>query len=434
MRRLVWVALAASAACSDVSKLPAGPVDGFYRPTGLGVYGGKLVVASSNADLLYDPATGGSVITVDPAVNPASWIGGLNVQSFAGQLAIADPNDPRDPALRCPAIPGPLALVPTRGVDQLYLVGLAANGAPSCAGCATALTGGQFADAYSVGVECGATTARAYVGYLRGVSAAAWVTQVDLTTSPPTLRSNSFGVGQMLGFAYDPARKRLYAAQSPQGIRWVDLLGGCAFDVAEVDGGCHGGAAALPSGLDVRGIVLSRPPVLGFPPPRVYVLARVYDAQATTSLGLTAGDVDGVLLVMEPVDDLAGQTHLQLVKPPIRVGYGPVSITRLPGRAGKRDVIAALALEDPVLLLFDDDNDAQVVIGRDVVVTGHPWVGSQPFGLAVDPVPTAGGAARVYVGSYAENFVTEIDVPLANIDQTQVPPLGGFRRITGGTR
>lgn len=455
VRRLVWVALAAGAACSDVTKLPSGPTDSFYRPTGVGVYAGKLVVASSNADLLYDSSTGGSVITVDPAVgaDPSrpQLVSGLNIESFAGQVAIADPADPRGAAFQCPAVgplaSGALALVPVRGADQLYAVSLGSGGALSCAGCATSLGGAQFADAYSVGVACAPATsvspamARAYVGYLRGQSAQAWMTEIDLAASPPTVRSGAFGIGQMRGFAFDPSRRRLYAVQAPQGIRWFDLTEGCVFDAAEIDGGCRGGAVAMPPGLEARVIALSRPDAPGTP--RLYVLARVYDALAAGYAGVRGGDVDGQLLVMEPFDDLAGQTQLHLVRPPISVGYGPVALATLPGRAGRRDVLAALTIDDPLLMIFDDDTGASVVIGRDDLYdpvtnpapTGHPWIGAAPFGLAVDPVPTAGGDAHVYVGSFQENFVTQIDVPLADIELTHIPASAAapYRHIRGGT-
>lgn len=423
VRRLLWVALAAGTACSDVAPHDPGPTDTFYRPMGIGVYAGDLVVASSNSDLRYDAATGGSVISVDPVSGKLG--GGMNIQSFAGEMAIADPSV-------CPGIgPGALAAVPVRGANLLYLVQVGAGGGLTCDGCDVSLGGQLFVDAFAVGVACSPAVdgarpiARAYVGYLRAVNAQAWISEVDLVTH--TVRSNSYGLGQMLGFAYDAGRKRLYAAQSPQGIRWIDLAGDCALDVPEIDGGCHGGAAVLPAGLQAVAIALSTPDPT-FPVRRLYVLARVYDANAAASAGVRAGDVNGVLLVTELVDDLAGQTQINIVKE-IPVGYGPASLALLPHRAGQRDVVAAVAGDDPVLLLFDDDTDASVVIGRDAL--GHSWLGSEPYGLAVDPVPSA-GLAHVYVGSYVENFVSLVDVQLADINLTTIPP-GGFGRITGGT-
>ncbi|HEY6002716.1 MAG TPA: hypothetical protein VIV57_07560 [Anaeromyxobacter sp.] len=442
MRRLFCVALLAGAACSEVSRVEPGSTDTFYKPTGIGVYAGKLVVASSNADLLFDSATGGSVITVDPAVprpdpTKVGLVGGLLIQSFAAQMAIADPNDPRGAEFQCD-IPAPIALVPVRGADLLYRITLGPGGVPSCGdGCVIDLSGHAVADPYSVGVACGGGIARLYVGYLRSFAGVATITQIDLLKNGE-MKSNVFGIGQMRSFAYDSAHKRLYAAQAG-GIHWVDLSEDCDFEAADTSGGCHGGVMAIPSGLEAHAIALSRPrSEVPTPPRRLYVLARVFDAQAAAAVGIRFGDVDGYLLVMDLAEDLAGQAQVHLVKPPIRVGFGPIAMALLPGRAGKRDVVAALTVDDPALLLFDDDNDASVVIGRDIVstpshvATGHPWLGTQTFGLAVDPVAT-GGVARVYVGSFQESYVTPIDVPLDDIEGTAVPPAAGFARIMGGT-
>lgn len=436
VRRLVWVALLSAAACSEVSRGEPGSTSTFYRPTGIGVYAGKLVVASSNADLLYDSDTGGSVISVDPAVvaadpTRAGLVGGIDIESFAGEMAIADPADPRGAEFQCADLPGPLALVPVRGADVLYPISLAPNAAPSCDGCAIDLSGHAFADAFSVGVACSPGIARVYVGFLRGLASSAWISQIDLLRGGE-VKSNVFGQGQMRSFAYDSSLERLYAAQAG-GIHWVDLVEDCDFSLSEVEGGCHGGVMALPAGLEAHYIALSRADAPGSAR-RLYVLARVFDAQAAATIGIRPGDVDGYLLVNDIEVDLTGIPRLNLVKPPIRVGYGPIALALLPGRTGMRDVVAALTVDDPALLLFDDDNDASVVIARDVVgtnATGHPWLGGSPFGLAVDPVPAA-GMARVYVSSFGDNYVTPIDVPLDDIEGTQVPPAGGFRRILGG--
>lgn len=439
MRRLLWLALVAGTACNEISRAVPGPTDSFYKPAGIGVYAGRLVVASSNDDLLYDSATGGSVIAVDPAdaSDPARppLVGGFNIESFAGQLAIADP-------AVCP-IGGALALVPVRGADVLYRVALAANGAPSCgAGCAVPLGGtGSFADAFAVGLACATTPApfaRVYVGHLRGADSAAWVSEIDLLTD--AVRSHSFGVGQMRGFAFDAARKRLYAAETGQGIRWIDLANDCQFDLEPGEGGCYPGLAALPTGLEPGAIALGR--AGQGEGQRLYVLARVVDSQAAAGWGVRAGDADGVLLVTELVENLFGTTELRLLKEPISVGYGPVAVAVLPSRGATRgDVVAALTADDAVLLLHDDETDARVVIGRNggagdpLIPIGHPWLGTQPFGLAVDPATFAGPdgtSAAVYVGSYDEGFVSRLVVPLEDIQQ--VEPVAGddFRRIFGG--
>jgi hypothetical protein len=430
------LALALAAACGELSPVESGPTHSFYRPIGIGVYGGALLVASSNADLRYDGDTGGSVITVDPAPAPVGgwvpWIGGLNIRSFAGELAVADP-------AVCPGITDALALVPVRGADLLYRVELGAGGAPTCDGCELSLRGHEFTDPFAVTVACGPGFARAYLGYLRSVGGRAWLTQIDLTQADPTadgaVQHVARGLGQLRAFAFDAQRKRLYAAQTATSattvIRWYDLAGDCRIDVEELDGGCRGGVAALPPGLEPHGLALANGD-----PSRMYVAARIFDTRAAAVAGVRVGDMDGLLLVVNLVDDLAGQTHLQIEKQ-ISIGYGVTALRVFPARTPpRRDAVAVLAAEDGVLWLYDDETDALVAIGRDArgeAATGHALVGAEPYGLAVDPIVRAGNV-RVYVGSYAESFVTPIDVPLDDIDgwlQQGLPP--PLPHILGGT-
>ncbi len=431
MRRLFWALLALPVACSDVSTVEPGPTTSFYRPLGIGVHEGNLVVASSNSDLRYSDESGGSVISVDPLADPVTWLGGLNVRSFAGELAIADP-------ARC-GIPAALALVPVRGSDVLYRIGIDAAGALSCDGCELSLTGQGATDPFAIGVACdGAGFARAYVGYLRSMGGAAWITQLDLTQpdgADGAVQHASFGSGQMRAFAFDADRKRLYVAQSATGsstfIRYVDLLGGCRFGAPVAENGCRSGFAALWEGIEPRAIALSR----AGPEPfrRMYVSARVYDPALAASVGVRFGEVGGVLLVADLVDDLAGQTQLQIVKVVKPLGYGAGALALLPGRGpAVRDVVAVLAGDAGELLLFDDETNDLVFVGEDP--NGHPLLGSAPTGLAVDPVPSVAGDAHVYVGSFQENFVTRIDVPLADINTLTLPvPPATFPRIAGGT-
>jgi hypothetical protein len=91
--------------------------------------------------------------------------------------------------------------------------------------------------------------------------------------------------------------------------------------------------------------------------------------------------------------------------------------------------VAALAGDDGVVWIYDDETGARFAIGRDPT-TGAPRVGHSPFGLAVDPHVLPGtNSARVYVGSFQEHFVTAIDVPL---DDPERVDLGAMRRINGG--
>lgn len=420
MRRLLLVLLALPVACSELSEMEPGPTTTFYRPVGLGVHQGHLVVASSNSDLRYDDETGGSVIAVDPLADPVTWLGGLNVKSFAGELAIAD-------AARC-GIPGTLALVPVRGSDVLYRIAIGAGGALSCDGCELSLSGQGATDPFAVAVACdGAGFARAYVGYLRSVGGSAWITQIDLTqpeTADGAVQHAAYTTGQIRSFAFDAGRRRLYSAQTTTGsstfIHYVDLVGGCRIDVtdAEAPNRCRSGAAALWPGIEPRSIALSRG---DGPEPfrRMYVSARVYDPVAAATVGVRVGEVGGFLVVADLVDDLAGRTQLQVVKV-VPLGYGAGAVALLPGRGPTvREVVAVLAGGSGELLIYDDETDDRVYVGRDGV--GHPLVGAAPIGLAVDPVPSGTGHAHVYVGSFEENFVTRIDVPLADINGLALP-------------
>jgi hypothetical protein len=439
VRRLAIVlAAAAAAACNDTSTAASpAPGDQFYQPTGIGVHAGKLLVASSNSDLRFDAETGGSVIAVDPATSPPALVGTVNVRSFAGMMAIADP------LAGCPiANPeqGALALVPVRGEDQLYRVRVGAGGALACDGCALPVGGAEFVDPFAVGVACGDGRARAFVGYLRTTNGASYLTQVDLAKAPgeegAVQTRNLQRIGQVRAFAHDPELRRLYFTRtvnaSAATLLWLDLGGGCELVPPTPPEGqaaapaCRMGETGLdviPRGLELRGIALSSSSV---PHRRAYLTARIYDADAAALSGVRVGDYDGLLLVADLVESLAGDLQLRFVRQ-IPIGYGAGEVVRLPARAGgRRDVVAALATDSGVLWLYDDDTGELVALGRDEL-TGHPLVGRVPFGLAADPVAVA-GVARLYVGSFQESFVTRIDVPLDDPGAAAILP----DRLTGG--
>jgi hypothetical protein len=441
MRRLALLALAGTLACGeDLPELQAGPLDAFTFPTGLGVLDHRLVVVSSNADLTYESETGGSVISAnvcEPAVPPDPQIctadtvaGALNVESFAGELGVANP-------AACPALAaagkGAAVVVPIRGTNVVYRFAVDAAGALSCDGCEIPVGSGERGDPFSVGIACGPGIARAYVGYLRSSSGNAWLSEIDLTKDPGAdgyVRHRLFQeTGQYRGFAYDAARSRLYltraaAAGAPQ-IRWVDLAGECRIDVPEQDGGCRTSstlAGSIPSELELRAIALANEPSSGGAVRRAYLTARLKDP--TTG----ASNLDGLLVVGDLSEDLAGRLQLTIVDR-IPIGYGAGDVRVLPPRAGKRDVVAALAGDDGVLWIYDDDTGGRVAIGRDPG-TGAPTVGRGPFPLAVDPDPLA-GVARVYVGSFREYFVTPVDVPLAAPETAHIVTAsdGKLRRV-----
>ena len=142
------LALALAAACTSEPTAPAGPLGQIRLPTGIAVQDHRLLVASSNADLLYDTDKGGSVISLDPSADPVGLssvkiAGAVNVPSFAGELALARPDVPGAlgiDAEACgtgPDLPGteamraPLAVFATRGSNTLNVLEIADDGALS---------------------------------------------------------------------------------------------------------------------------------------------------------------------------------------------------------------------------------------------------------------------------------------------------------------
>jgi hypothetical protein len=428
LRRLAWCAAALAAACGgEVTPLP-GPLDHIVLPTGIAFQGGQLLVASSNADLLFDVGTGGAVIAIDPASGLAQP-GGANITSFAGELAVADP-------AICTSIgPLPLAITPTRGANTLNV--LTVDGAKlTCDGrCGLPLSGGGI-DPLAVTVGCSARGSRAYVGYLQAQGALAWVSQFDLNPDDPSLRHMSLGTGPVRGFAYDPARERLYAlgvaTATPTPLRWLDLAG-CDFG-APGAAGCTVHEATFPeqsTGIELRAMALASTSAPGAPQ-RAYLVGRRYNVITAATVGGRADDLGGVLLSVDLVDDPFGGLEIQVVNE-VEFGRGAEGVRLLPHRPGLRDVVVALAQDAGELLVYDDETGAYHVIGRDEA-TGVPFLGHQPFGLAVDPVPV-GSVAKVYVGGFRESWVTPVNVSLDAVDLTSIVQVGGApRRITGAAQ
>jgi hypothetical protein len=92
VRRIAWFAAAALVAACGTEVMPAkAPLDRIRLPTGLAVVDGRLLVASSNADLLFEEATGGTVIALEPsaALTTFALTGAVAIRSFTGDLAVA---------------------------------------------------------------------------------------------------------------------------------------------------------------------------------------------------------------------------------------------------------------------------------------------------------------------------------------------------------
>jgi hypothetical protein len=429
LRRLAWFVAALAVACGDEAKLEAGPLDRMYLPTGLAVHDHKLLVASSNADLRYDDETGGSVIAFDPRdLDSVSVAGAVNIRSFGGDLAIA-----ADPvACGTVVVPEAIAVVATRGSNTLNVLRISDSdsGALSCDRCGIPISA-SFVDPLAVAIACAGGHARAFVGYLRATSSQAWITEYDLDSG--TLRNALVGVGPVRALAYDAAADRLYvvglATGQPTPLRWVGLSD-CEIGVTGA-GACTVGQAAIPAlppGVELRSIALAHHP-FGSAPQRAFLTGRIYDPTSAATAGGRTVDYGGLLIVVDLVDNAFGGVDVELVDS-LPIGRGAQDVRVLPARAGKRDVVAALAVDEGELWIYDDDTGSLARFGRNAA-TGAPELGHQPYGLAVD-AELVGTMARLYVGSFAESFVTPIDVPLDTPDQP-VFAGGTQRKISGGT-
>ena len=440
------LALALAAGCTAEPAAQAGPLDRVRLPSGMVVDdGGRLLVASSNSDLLYDDATGGSVISFEPGAvltgtSSVTIHSAINVRSFAGELAIArtgvrwTPSEsPFPDAEACgTTLPGgdlpdglekTLAVFPTRGSNTLNVLSIAPDGALACEACGLP-AGTGFGDPFSAAIACGAGRKRAFFGYLTVPNSEAVVAELDLVTF--ALRTAIIGIGQPRGFAYDRDRDRLFLASiatgTPTPLRWIDLAG-CTLGAGLGAGGCNIGSATLatlPAGLELRSIALAHS-TPGTPRPqgvalRAYVTARLYDASLAAGAGFRTTDFGGLLIVLDLRDDGLGGVQPQVVWT-VPIGRGAADVVLLPRSPnwapGRRDVVAALSVDEGELTIYDDETRSVTVFRQDQA-TGAPVLGHQPFGLAADPFPagTANRTARLWIGSYGDSFVTPIDVAL----------------------
>ena len=158
----------------------------------------------------------------------------------------------------------------------------------------------------------------------------------------------------------------------------------------------------------------------------------MYDVPSASVAGGRTTDYGGLLVVLDLVENSQGNVTPELVRivPETgTLGRGLQDVRVLPARPGKRDVVAAIAVDEGVLWIHDDETLELASFGRDPL-TGAPVLGHSPSGLAVDPAVVA-STSRLWVGSYMDDFVTPIDVPL------DAPGLAAFaggapHRITGG--
>jgi hypothetical protein len=412
-----------------------------HRPTGLAVLDGRVLVASSNADLLYAQDTGGSIMsldTLDPfSLDTVRVAGAMNIQSFAGELAVAKnlPQTPGAPeADHCGAdITGPLGVFATRGSNTLNVISVDPAGPIACEFCGIH-SSGQYADPFPVTIGCAPGRPRAFIGYLNTQNAEGWVSEMDLRSGG--VITAPVGLGVVRSLTYDVAHDRLYLAQlataAPTPLRWVGLgnceLGGAGANACSV---YQATIPGIPAGSEIHAIALGHP----FPgePQRAYVSVRLYDTASAAAAGGRTTDAGGLLVVVDLVEDSLGgvtPTLVRVVPETGTLGRGLQDVRVFPARPGMRDVVATVAVDEGIVWIFDDETQALVSFARDPI-TGAPTAGEQPSGLAVDADAT-GPIARLWVGSYMDDYVTPIDVTLDPVFSATFA--GGSRHhISGGT-
>ena len=233
------------------------------------------------------------------------------------------------------------------------------------------------------------------------------------------------GVGPIRGFAYDRDRDRLFmaglATGSPTPLRWLDLAG-CDLALPLRRRRVPARLGDLPDAPRRPRAPRDRPRPLRDPgrAPR-------------------AGRPDPRLPHRPPLRHGLGRhrrrPHHRLRRAPPRGGprrervrrrrsaarlaswtSGTARRTSGCSRASRRGPRTAAtwwrrsSVDEGSLWIYDDETHALVSF-RTNELTGGPVLGHNPFGLAVDPA-AIGTTARLWVGSYADSFVTPIDVPL----------------------
>lgn len=462
-RLLATSALALALACSDKGPTTPPLASQFYYPTGLavrhepvGCTGGsagcqtQLLVVSSNFDLRFDPAIGGTVIAVDvgkaiagydPAQSPqplvpisagGAQLGVADVGSFGGELAILDEGS--CPGWQTSLGQAPQALVASRSQNALYRVNIGSTGLGLAE---TVALDGTFGDPYGVTIACGTFNGLArqlaFVTYLRTPNSEGELLQIDLAPGAGDARINidlGLNVGGSIALAhsaiFDAPSTRLYVTErfgqnSFSPLRWFSL-GATESSPSSVD------LFSQIRGAEIRGMAISSDRTRG------YLAVRIYDADTAAATGVRpTGDVAGALAVMDLTAGPNGQpaaTLLRLV--PIDRGASEIRVVprldpttlqqRTVGGKPLRDLVAVTCTDDNTVVLYDDDTG---VVSRvfDICTTtesapvpcalGDPLTGKQPFGLAVELLANTGNA-RLYVGSFDRSWVNVIEIDPLN--------------------
>jgi hypothetical protein len=434
--RIALLALAAAAGCSDAFPPLPGPSDAFYFPVGLAVRrlpagNTALLVVSTNFDLRYDPAIGGTLLAVDPDASadarPAAQggsgngtlqvLGHVPIGSFGGEVDFVQGFDhetglpacdamtglvPPDPVI---AAGGAYVVVTSRNLQEVYRVAMSAEGSLTCEGCAQKTTP-QAMDPYGVTVACasggGQQSAKAYITHLRTPGNVGVLSELDLITGQLAL-SQSFPYSTY-STAYDPAHRRLFVSTrlgtlNLNPLSWFDvLLPSTALSFWNVEQDVKASFT--------RSMVVSEDGLTG------YLAVELYDYNTAAAAGVLVAN-GGAIGIYDLSETAFGDPAMKLQRlVPTCLGNGQI---RRIGRPAKRDLVAATCDHENALLLYDDEAGmlaARIALGQD----GLPILGRQPFGLAVESRPAgtclsgSGACVRLYVGSFDRSWVNVLEL------------------------
>ena len=475
-RTLLLAVLLLAGGCHDATPAPPPPLDRFYFPTSIALRhpGGctptpgtpgctQLLVASSNFDLRYDPANGGTVIAVDVEsalkASPAGTLtgailGAARVGSFTGELAVLDETTciGWDAAHeRTPQV-----IVTSRSQIALYRLDLDAGGALGALGCGDGCKvplEPTLADPYGITLACGTFPAAppndgktataqqlAFVSYLRAPLGVGWLSRLDLAPGGPARTQIPVGADPIATAAFDPgsgllfatarfgtvgnAPFRAYALATPE----VQPISVNLFDAIR--------------GAELTGLALSSDAQ------RAYVTLRIYDADLAVSLGARpAADLAAALAVIDLPAFLSGAPAASTVLRVVPVDRGASEVRVLDRRTvaepTKRDLVALASPDEGSVTLYDDEKGsiAQVIgaCGSNSAVAypqpclaGDPALGKQPFSLAFESLP-ATAQARLFVASFDRSWINVLTIDPTHPSVPPTAPTNGdpitWRRI-----
>ena len=446
-----------AAGCRDSYPEVVPPLDVLYFPVGLAVrqvgptpaapYGSsQLVVLNSNFDLRYDEGDGGSVLVVDPDASQDSSLGGqltvlgsARVASFGGELGMVDlacqPGWPDCPSA-CPTLAtdpaiaagGAKLVFGSRSNQLIYRMQMDASGALECGASCPWSVPIQQVSAYGVSTVCsaraGPPVAYAYVSHLAAANNLGFLSRVNLLRDDDVV-ALVLGAESTYTSIFNPQDDRLFVSSAisiDPDFRWFNPFA----TPTEVEGFLvpdYAGtkfSSFLP-GAVARGMALSSDGL------RLYVSVTLYDLTLVVQTGsfFTQG---GALAVFDLSPTPLGEPSMSL-RSLTRTCLGAGQIRRLPSRVGKADLIAVTCDVEGGLALYDSEAHAVVrYIGQDPT-TGQPVLGGFPFGLAVEPIPSAratvpvqgagyepspclpgGDCQRIYVASFVDNWINVLEL------------------------